>query len=417
MAAGRPFRTVALLAVLASALVSCGGRDPEGGGAQGRGSSTIPSSSGPSTVPPPGATKPPTPFGPPTQAELDRVAVQPVQVAKLAQPVALAVAGDGKTLYVGERAGRVRAVRAGRPDPRPLLDLSGEVAVEGEGGLLGVAAAPGGDQLYVSFTDRRRAVRLVEVTLGAGGAAGSRRDVLTVPQPSVRHHGGNLVFGPDGLLWLGLGDGSAGGDPDDAAQSLAVLRGKLLRLEPTPTATARYTVPRTNPFVGRRGARGEIWAYGLRNPWRFSFDRATGDLWIGDVGQYIIEEIDMVAPRRAAGANFGWNRLEGRRRFRGSPPPHAVAPVYQYNHDGGRCAVIGGYVYRGSQVGGLQGAYLYGDVCDGRIRALARTPGGALRHRDLGVRIPGLVSFAEDAAGELYALSLAGGIYRLTPGS
>jgi glucose/arabinose dehydrogenase len=212
---------------------------------------------------------------------------------------------------------------------------------------------------------------------------------------------------------MGIGVGSPGGDPDDAAQSLAALSGKLLRLDPTPTRGKGYKVPTDNPFVGRRGARPEIWAFGLRNPWRFSFDRATGDLWIGDVGQYVMEEIDAGSLRRSAGANFGWNRLEGRRRFNGSPPPRAVPPVHQYNHDDGRCAVVGGYVYRGTQIRGLQGAYLYGDVCDGRIRALARAGGRGLRHRDLRLRLPGLVSFAEDRAGELYVLSLAGGVYRL----
>jgi glucose/arabinose dehydrogenase len=354
------------------------------------------------------------PAGPPTQAELNRVAVRLVGVAKLDRPVTLVVAGDDTTLYVGELAGRVRAIRDGRLDPQPLLDLTDQVVVEGEGGLLGVAVAPDGRHLYVSFTDRRHAVRLVEVTLGGGSVdPASRRDVLTIQQPSTRHHGGNIVFGPDGLLWIGIGDGSPGGDPADAAQSLAALSGKLLRLDPTPTATKGYTVPPANPFVGRAGARPEIWAFGLRNPWRFSFDRATGELWIGDVGQYIIEEIDVVALRRAAGANFGWNRLEGRRRFNGSPPPGAVPPIYQYNHSGGRCAVIGGYVYRGTQIPGLQGAYIYGDVCDGRIRALARASGQALRHRDFRLQLPGLVSFAENQAGELYALSLAGGVYRL----
>jgi glucose/arabinose dehydrogenase len=211
----------------------------------------------------------------------------------------------------------------------------------------------------------------------------------------------------------GIGDGSPGGDPNNAAQSLAVLSGKLLRLDPTPTGGKGYTVPTSNPFVGKAGARPEVWAYGLRNPWRFSFDRATRDLWIGDVGQYVVEEIDVISLRRSAGANFGWNRLEGRRRFHGSPPPRAVPPVHQYNHSNGRCAVVGGHLYRGTQLRGLQGAYLYGDVCDGRIRALARARGQALRHRDLGLRLPGLVSFAENHAGELYALSLAGGVYRL----
>ncbi|HEX6677740.1 MAG TPA: PQQ-dependent sugar dehydrogenase, partial [Actinomycetes bacterium] len=359
-------------------------------------------------------TTPRTPSGPPTQRQLDGVAVRLVQVAKLDQPVALTSSADGTTLYVAERAGRVRVVRDGRLEAQPLLDLSGEVATEGEGGLLGLALAPNGRHLYASFTDRRHAVRVVEFAV-AGHAAdpASRRAVLTVQQASIRHHGGNLVFGPDGLLWLGLGDGSAGGDPADAAQSLDVLNGKLLRLDPRPSGRAAYGVPATNPFVGRRGARPEIWAYGLRNPWRFSFDRATGDLWIGDVGQYVMEEVDVVAPARAAGANFGWRRLEGRHHFKGSPPAGAVPPIYQYNHNSGRCAVVGGHVYRGSQVAGLAGAYVFGDVCDGHVRALVRVPGKPPRLRDLGVRLPGLVSFAEDGAGELLLLSLSGGVQRL----
>jgi glucose/arabinose dehydrogenase len=407
MAARRPWLTATLITALALA-GGCGGPDADPEAQYRPGPDTAPSST--KSIPATSA----VPAGPPTQAELNRVAVRLVGVAKLDRPVTLAVAGDNTTLYVGELAGRVRAVRDGRLDPQPLLDLTDQVVVEGEGGLLGVAVAPDGRHLYVSFTDRRHAVRLIEVTLSGGGIdPASRRDVLTVQQPSTRHHGGNIVFGPDGLLWIGIGDGSPGGDPADAAQSLAALSGKLLRLDPTPAGTRRYKVPAANPFVGRAGARPEIWAFGLRNPWRFSFDRATNDLWIGDVGQYILEEIDVVALRRAAGANFGWNRLEGRRRFNGSPPPRAVPPIYQYNHTGGRCAVIGGYVYRGTQIRDLPGAYIYGDLCDGRIRALARAPGQALRHRDLGLHLPGLVSFAENQAGELYALSLAGGVYRL----
>jgi glucose/arabinose dehydrogenase len=409
MAAGRPSRMLTLVAVLAMVVAACGQTaDQETPSRPG------PVSAASSTGTTRAATATPVPAGPPTQAELDRVAVRLEQLARLREPVAMAVAGDATTLYVGERAGRVRAIRAGRLEPRPLLDLTDQVVVEGEGGLLGVAVAPDGQHLYVSFTDRRHAVRVVEVAVdGDRVDPGSRRDVLTVQQPSTRHHGGNIVFGPDGLLWIGIGDGSPGGDPDDAAQSLAVLSGKLLRLDPTRTGGKGYSVPTANPFVGRRGARPEIWAYGLRNPWRFSFDRATGDLWIGDVGQYIVEEIDAVSLRRSAGANFGWNRLEGRRRFNGSPPPRAVPPIHQYNHNDGRCAVVGGHVYRGTQIRGLQGAYLYSDVCDGRIRALARARGHDLRHRDLRLRLPGLVSFAEDRAGELYALSLAGGVYRL----
>jgi glucose/arabinose dehydrogenase len=407
MATRRTWRVAALAAALALA-GACG----NGAGQQApRPSGAAPSRAGAVTSTPATSS---APAGPPTQAELDRVAVRLDRVARLREPVALVVAEDDTTFYVGERAGRVRVIRDGRLDPTPLLDLTDQVVAEGEGGLLGVALAPDGRHLYVSFTDRRHAVRLVEVGVDEDGVdPASRRDVLTIAQPSTRHHGGNLVFGPDGLLWIGIGDGSPGGDPADAAQSLRVLSGKLLRLDPTPTGGRSYRVPATNPFVGRKGARPEIWAYGLRNPWRFSFDRATRDLWIGDVGQYVIEELDVIALRRSAGANFGWNRLEGRRRFNGSPPPGAVPPIHQYNHDGGRCAVVGGHVYRGTQIRDLQGAYVYGDVCDGRIRALAGARGKPLRHRDLGLRLPGLVSFAETRAGELYALSLAGGVHRL----
>jgi glucose/arabinose dehydrogenase len=405
MAAQRRSWRSCLLAVLVLATAACGGRPAADRQPQDRTEVT-----GAAPLP----TTPRAPSGPPSRRQLDGVAVRLVQVAKLDQPVALAVAPDGTTLYVAERAGRVRVVRDGSLEPQPLLDLSGEVVTEGEGGLLGLAVAPDGRHLYASFTDRRHAVRVVELAI-AGHTAdlASRRNVLTVQQASVRHHGGDLVFGPDGLLWVGLGDGSAGGDPADAAQSLDVLNGKLLRLDPRPSGRAAYGVPATNPFAGRRGARAEIWAYGLRNPWRFSFDRATGDLWIGDVGQYVMEEVDVVAPSKAAGANFGWRRLEGRHRFRGSPPAGAVPPIYQYNHNSGRCAVVGGHVYRGSQVAGLAGAYVFGDVCDGHVRALARVPGGPPRLRDLGVRLPGLVSFAEDGAGELLLLSLSGGVQRL----
>jgi glucose/arabinose dehydrogenase len=407
MAGRQQRRTAILVMALALAAGACGQvGDQEARRTSGSGSTPSTARSVPTTSVPPAR--------PPTQAELNRVAVELHPVARVQTPVALAVPEDNTTFYVGQRAGLVRVIRDGRLDPRPLLDLTDQVVVEGEGGLLGVALAPDGRRLYVSFTDAKLAVRLVEVTLDADGVdPGSRREVLTIPQPSTRHHGGNIVFGPDGLLWLGVGDGSAGGDPANAAQSLGVLSGKLLRLDPTPSGDKGYTVPATNPFVKRTGARPEIWAFGLRNPWRFSFDRATGDLWIGDVGQYIIEEIDVIGLRRSAGANFGWRRLEGSRRFSGSPPPNAVPPVHEYAHRNGRCAVIGGHVYRGSQIRGLQGAYVYGDVCDGRIRALSLARGQPVRHRDLGLRLPGLVSFAESRDGELYALSLADGIYRL----
>jgi glucose/arabinose dehydrogenase len=407
MAARRAGWTAPLVLAMALVAGACGEDDER----------ETPSRPGPTAGPASTASPPPTttPAEPPTQAELDRVAVKLDRLARMPEPVALAATTDDSVLYVGERAGRVRAIRDGRLDPDPVLDLTDQVVVEGEGGLLGVAVAPDGGHLYVSFTDAQHAVRLVEAAVDAGGAdPGSLREVLTIAQPSTRHHGGNLVFGPDGLLWVGIGDGSPGGDPANAAQSLGQLSGKLLRLDPRPSGGKGYRVPKTNPFVGQDGARPEIWAYGLRNPWRFSFDKATRDLWIGDVGQYIIEEIDVISLRRSKGANFGWKRLEGRRPFSGTTPPRAVPPVHQYGHTEGRCAVIGGHVYRGTQIPNLQGAYVYGDVCDGRIRALAHGGGQAPRHRDLGVKMPGLVSFAENQAGELYVISLGGAVFRLT---
>ena len=410
MAARRSRWTAPLVVAIALAAGACG----QGGGQE------TPSQPGPDAGPSASradaaATTTTAPAEPPTQAELNRVAVKLDRIAGMPEPVAVAAAENDTVLYVGERAGRVRAIRDGKLDPDPVLDLTDQVVAEGEGGLLAVAVAPDGGHLYVSFTDREHAVRLVEAAIDAGGAdPGSLRDVLTIAQPSTRHHGGNLVFGPDGLLWVGIGDGSPGGDPANAAQSLDQLSGKLLRLDPRPSGGKGYTVPKSNPFVSQDGARPEIWAYGLRNPWRFSFDKATKDLWIGDVGQYIIEEIDVISLRRSKGANFGWKRLEGRRPFSGTAPPRAVPPVHQYGHTEGRCAVIGGHVYRGNQIPNLQGAYVYGDVCDGRIRALARGGGQAPRHRDLGVKMPGLVSFAENQAGELYVISLGGAVFRLT---
>ena len=410
MAARRGGWTAPLVVVIALAAAACGQV----------GERETPSQPGPEAGPSatraaPAATTTTALAEPPTQAELDRVAVKLDRIARMPEPVALAAAENDSVLYVGERAGRVRAIRDGKLDPDPVLALTDQVVAEGEGGLLGVAVAPDGGHLYVSFTDAQHAVRLVEAAIDTGGAdPGSLRDVLTIAQPSTRHHGGNLVFGPDGLLWVGIGDGSPGGDPANAAQSLDQLSGKLLRLDPRPSGGKGYTVPKSNPFVGQDGVRPEIWAYGLRNPWRFSFDKATRDLWIGDVGQYIIEEIDVISLRRSKGANFGWKRLEGRRPFSGTAPPRAVPPVHQYGHTEGRCAVIGGHVYRGTQIPNLQGAYVYGDVCDGRIRALARGGGQTPRHRDLGVKMPGLVSFAENQAGELYVISLGGAVFRLT---
>jgi glucose/arabinose dehydrogenase len=406
MAGRQQRRTAILVMALALAAGACGQvGDQEARRTSGSGSTPSTARSVPTTSVPPAR--------PPTQAELNRVAVELHPVVRVQTPVALAVPEDNTTFYVGQRAGLVRVIRDGRLDPRPLLDLTDQVVVEGEGGLLGVALAPDGRRLYVSFTDAKLAVRLVEVTLDADGVdPGSRREVLTIPQPSTRHHGGNIVFGPDGLLWLGVGDGSAGGDPANAAQSLGVLSGKLLRLDPTPSGDKGYTVPATNPFVKRTGARPEIWAFGLRNPWRFGFDRATGDLWIGDVGSATYEEVNYQPAASPGGENYGWDVMEGRVCRTDGDCNEFVAPVSGFDRDEG-CVVTGGYVYRGTGMPQLEGVYLFADYCSGRVWGLLRDASNVWIRLDpveTGLRIS---SFGEDATGELYVVDIQGAIYRV----
>ena len=230
----------------------------------------------------------------------------------------------------------------------------------------------------------------------------SARTVLFVRQPFANHNGGDLLFGPDGDLYVGLGDGGSEGDPQGNGQSLSTLLGKMVRIRPTPNGPAPYEVPAGNPFVGASGARPEIWAFGLRNPWRFSFDRQTGDLWIGDVGQDQWEEIDRQPAGSSGGQNYGWNLTEGDHPYNGaSPPPNWVRPVYEYSHDTGGCAVVGGYVYRGAAIPALRGAYLFSDNCDGRIMGLRIRGGRTAGVRPLGARVASRVLFARAWGGTL----------------
>jgi glucose/arabinose dehydrogenase len=346
-----------------------------------------------------------------TTPDLSAVRIRTVEVATLEQPLALATRPGDPTLYVGQKTGQVVAVRDGGVET--ILDLSDEVSQGEEQGLLGLAFSPDGRFLFVNYTDVDGDTHVTEFVAGAEGVDGrSRRDVLVVDQPFSNHNGGNLVFGPDGYLYIGLGDGGSAGDPFDNAQSLDTLLGKMLRIDPRPSDGRPYTVPRENPFVGRAGALPEIWALGLRNPWRYSFDRETSDLWIGDVGQSDREEIDLLPAGTGAGANLGWNGFEGSRVFEQPTPRHAIAPVHEYGRSQG-ASVIGGYVYRGSAIPELRGAYLFGDFYNPAIRALVPRQDGSLQRVDLGIEVEGLASYGEDQDGELYALSLAGGVYRL----
>jgi glucose/arabinose dehydrogenase len=335
----------------------------------------------------------------------------------------MAIRADDPALYVATQDGTIMAIRGGQVQSTPVLDLSGQISVGGEQGLLGLAFSPDGRYLYVNYTDLHGNTHVVEFAMGSNGRADvqSRREVLFVEQPFANHNGGNLVFGPDGDLYIGLGDGGSGGDPFGNGQNLGVLLGKMLRIEPrlpdgsVPPGQRPYAVPPDNPFVSRPGARPEIWAYGLRNPWRYEFDRRTGDLWIADVGQGEYEEVDVQPASSNGGQNYGWNLTEGSHAFEGhSPPSNWTRPLFDYSHEGGACTVVGGFVYRGEAIPGLAGWYLYADFCVGELMA-ARRVGVRVVRRDLGLSVESPSSFGQDAGGELYVLSLGGPIYRLVP--
>jgi glucose/arabinose dehydrogenase len=349
-------------------------------------------------------------------------------VASLQEPLALAVRRADDALYIATKVGKVWALRDGRVEPRPVLDLSRQISRGDEQGLLGLAFSPSGRFVYVNYTNRQGNTTIVEYAWGNGRPdLSTRRVVLFIPQPFPNHNGGDVVFGPDGDLYIGMGDGGSDPrisgpqrDPHRNGQNLRVLLGKMLRIRPRmqdgslPPGGASYAIPSDNPFLHRARARPEIWAYGLRNPWRYSFDRVTGDLWIADVGAGASEEVDLQGTGSRGGENYGWSALEGTLEWR-APPPNAVPPVYEYNHAFDRCAITGGYVYRGTAIPNLVGWYVFGDFCLGAITALRLLPDGPVASVISGTNVAGLSSFGEDQEGELYALSLAGGIYKLMP--
>lgn len=352
---------------------------------------------------------------PDDEPDLDAVRLALEPVVDLAAPTATAVRADDDALYVAERAGRVVRVAGNAVAGDPVVDLSAQTTQDSERGLLGLAFSADGDRLFVSFTNKAGDSQVDEYRMqGNVVDRGSRRNLLLVKQPYSNHNGGNIVTGPDGMLYIGLGDGGAGGDPQGNGQNTSTLLGSLLRIDPRPSGDKPFTIPSDNPFAASEG-RGAIWIYGLRNPWRFSFDRATRDLWIADVGQSKVEEINQLAFDRAGGTNLGWNVFEGTRAFSDGSAPEAVAPVFEYPHDG-RCSVTGGYVYRGQKIPALRGAYVFSDFCDGVVRALTSDGTKTTSERAFDLTVNGLVSFGEDAAGELYALSLEGTVFRLTDG-
>ncbi len=336
------------------------------------------------------------------------------------EPTNLVQTPAGRVL-VSERDGRVWGFDGWQPDAAAaeLLDITGRVSSRGsEEGLLGMALDPndaGHLYLYYSASKPRRSV-VARFDLAPDAAAidpDSELVILSVGQPYPNHNGGMLAFGPDGYLYIGLGDGGSGGDPQGHGQNTATLLGAILRIDVADaTAELPYVIPPDNPFAGG-GGRGEIWAYGLRNPWRFTFDSVTGDIWAGDVGQNRWEEIDLIE----RGGNYGWNVLEGGHCFQprdGCDGAGMTPPVWEYALDGEPCSVIGGYVYRGGSIPWLNGAYVYGDFCSGKVYGLRYAGGVVTEHRELadtGLRI---MSFGEDGEGELYLLSQESGIYRLS---
>jgi glucose/arabinose dehydrogenase len=349
----------------------------------------------------------------------DGIVLEPV-AAGLEAPVFLtAPAGDAR-LFVVEQPGRIRVIRNGRLLPRPYLDISAKVGYGGERGLLGLAFHPhfaANGRFYVDYTDRNgdtRVERYQAAPAADSADATSARLVLAVDQPFANHNGGDVLFGPDGLLYVGMGDGGSGGDPGGRGQSLGTLLGKLLRLDVD--REEPYAIPPDNPYLGRAGARGEIWAHGLRNPWRMAFDRTAGLLYVADVGQNRWEEVDVVAAD-VGGLNYGWNRMEGTHCYGTITCGREglVLPALEYGHGDG-CAVIGGFVYRGRAIPAAVGQYFYSDYCSGWLRSF-RFDGGAATDRTVWrtPEVGSLLSFGEDAAGELYVLSAHGTVYRLAP--
>jgi glucose/arabinose dehydrogenase len=346
---------------------------------------------------------------------LAKARVKLTKIVTLDEPVAFAVRKGDPAFYIAERhSGRVVPVSRGKAGPA-IIDIGGEIATGNEQGLLGVEFSPSGAKMYVNFTNSSGDTVVREYAF-SGGRASSPRTVLTIDQPEPNHNGGNLAFGPDGYLYIGMGDGGGGGDVHGTignGQDTNVLLGKMLRIDPDPSGSLAYTSPASNPFVGRDG-RDEIWAYGLRNPWRFSFDRSTKALWIGDVGQNAWEEVDYQPGGAAGGDNYGWRRMEGTHSYNGGTPPSGHhAPIYEYSHDSGNCSVTGGYVYRGSKIHNLKGAYVFADYCVGSLRAFTQSGGRASRHRFLGPKPGNVSSFGQDATGELYVLTLGGAVYRI----
>jgi glucose/arabinose dehydrogenase len=351
---------------------------------------------------------------------------RPVRLLRLGSfdaPTYITAPRGDKRRFVVQRSGSIVVVKGRRQLGEPFLDISGSVNTDGEGGLLSMAFAPdykSSGRFYIYYTDRRGFIQIDQYRRSGSpdrADPSSRRSVMTVPHFRSNHKGGQLQFGPDGMLYAGFGDGGAGGDPDENAQNLSRILGKLIRIDPRPGGG--YSIATSNPFARRSGVRHEIYAYGLRNPYRFSFDRRRGSLIIGDVGQDEVEEIDYVPGRPdgrqpGGGYNFGWDVFEGRDRYEDGRAPGAIFPVITHRQSTGFCSIIGGYVIRDPSLRGSRysGRYVYGDLCSPELRlSFLKRPRAS--SRGTGLRVSNLVSFGEDGQGRVYAVSMDGPIYRI----
>jgi len=345
------------------------------------------------------------------------IVFEPV-VTGLDHPVSITHAGDSR-LFITLQGGLVRIHDGTRLLPDPFLDLRSLVTSDGERGLLSIAFHPDYARngfFYVNYTDLSGDTVVARYSVSATNPnradPASAKRLLFVDQPYPNHNGGQLQFGPDGYLYIGMGDGGSAGDPENRAQNRAVLLGKMLRIDVN--AGDPYAIPPSNPYASNGAGRGEIWAYGLRNPWRFSFDRASGDLWIADVGQGSWEEIDRQPATSIGGENYGWDVLEGTHCFGATSCTRTgtVDPIVEYNHTGGACSVTGGYVYRGTRSPRLEGMYLYGDYCNGKIWG-ARNTGAGWSPVQLADTTYLISTFGEDVNGEIYVADHTGAVYHI----
>lgn len=346
-----------------------------------------------------------------------------VEIGNFDEPVDLAVRPGDDALYIVEQNGRV--VRVDGPESSVVADIRSRAADSGgEQGLLGLVFSPNGDLAYVNYTDNGGATIIAEYPVAADGTidVDREREVIAISQPYSNHNAGDLAFGPDGLLYIPLGDGGSGGDPDRFAHDPTSLLGSMLRIDPAPSGDLGYTIPADNPFVGGtfegREGRPEVWSWGLRNPWKIAFDPVNGDLWIPDVGQNQVEEVNLVSPPGDApagrGADFGWSAFEGTDRFNTDVTDTGtmLPPVLTYQHGNDGCSVSGGAPYRGTAIPELEPAFVYSDFCSGIIWALDLAGG---RNLTLLTGFNSVSAVRAGPDGELYILELSGNVYRIVP--